>query len=206
MEQRGRRGEGDSARTRERMKRREFLAAPVLLAPAWMRAENRAPAIEGFERRIFDRINQLRAECDSPALEWVNAVYAEAREQSARKAELGFPGHVDPQRGDVAQRLSTRGLVWSRCGENLFSERGYEDPVNLAVVCWWYSAGHRENLLNPAYLQSAVGIAIDADDRIYATQIFVTPRFPSRQAQKSPAHRDERGHRAHKVFGLFGRG
>lgn len=189
------------------IKRRELLAAPILLAgPAWLRAENRAPAIEGFERRIFDRINQLRTEYGSPALEWVNAIYAEAREQSTRKAELRFPGHVDPQRGDVAQRLTVRGLLWSGCGENLFSERGYDDPVNLAVVCWWYSVGHRENLLNPAYSQSAVGIAIDADDRIYATQIFVTPRFPSRQAQKSPAHRAEGGHRAHNVFRLFGRG
>ena len=177
------------------MRRREFLASPALFAvPALTRAENREPRVEEFERRIFNRINELRCECGAPLLEWVDAIYSEAREQSARKAELRFPGHVDPKRGDVAQRLSARGLVWSRCGENLFSERGYEDPVNLAVVCWWYSAGHRENLLNPAYLQSAVGIAIDPDRRIYATQIFVTPL----QTQKSPA---TSSHRAHRLFG-----
>ncbi len=180
------------------MRRREFLAGPALLAtPVWLRGDTREAQIAQFERRIFDRINQLRDECGSPALEWVDAIHQEAREQSLRKAELRFPGHVDPQRGDVAQRLSTRGLVWSRCGENLFSERGYEDPVNLAVVCWWYSAGHRENLLNPTYSESAVGIAIDPEDRIYATQIFLTPL----QAQKSPAQRAERAHRAHKLFG-----
>jgi uncharacterized protein YkwD len=180
------------------MNRRVFLACPALLsATARSGAESGDLQVQQFERRIFDRINELRTQSGAPALEWVNTIYTEAREQSVRKAELRFPGHVDPQRGDVAQRLSTRGLVWSRCGENLFSERGYDDPVNLAVVCWWYSAGHRENLLNPEYLQSAVGIAIDADRRIYATQIFVTPP-PSRQTQKSPA---TSSHRAHKLFG-----
>ena len=191
------------------MKRREFLGAASGALPVSLCAGNREPQIEQFERRIFDRINELRSQCGAPPLDWVNAIYAEAREQSVRKAQLRFPGHTDPQRGDVAQRLSTRGLVWSRCGENLFSERGYDDPVNLAVVCWWYSAGHRENLLNPAYLQSAVGIAIDPDDRIYATQIFVTPSLPSPRAQKSPAHRSEGGHRAHRpeiLEKLFGRG
>jgi len=181
----------------------------LLAAPAWLRAQDREAQREEFERRIFDRINELRTECGSPALEWVSAIYAEAREQSVRKAALRFPGHVDPQRGDVAQRLSTRGLVWSRCGENLFSERGYDDPVNLAVVCWWYSAGHRENLLNAAYSQSAVGIAIDPDHRIYATQIFVTPPLPLTRMQKSPARRTESGHRAHKreiLEKLFRRG
>ena len=98
------------------MNRREFLVIPALVAtPAWLRAENQASAIERFERRIFDRINQLRTECGSPALEWVNAIYAEAREQSVRKAELRFPGHVDPQRGDIAQRLTTRGLRCQPC-------------------------------------------------------------------------------------------
>jgi uncharacterized protein YkwD len=191
------------------MNRRVFLAASLCALPVWLRAENREPQVEEFERRIFDRINQLRSQSGAPALEWVNAIYAETREQSARKAELRFPGHMDPQRGDVAERLNTRGLVWSRCGENLFSERGYDDPVNLAVVCWWYSAGHRENLLNPAYLQSAVGIAIDPDHRIYATQIFLTPPLPSPHTQKSPGHRSEGSHRAHRpeiLEKLFGRG
>ena len=190
------------------MNRRVFLAAPLSAITISARGENREPQIAEFERRIFDRINELRSQSGAPPLEWVNAIYSEAREQSVRKAELRFPGHVDPQRGDVAERLNMRGLTWSRCGENLFSERGYDDPVNLAVVCWWYSAGHRENLLNPAYLQSAVGIAIDPDHRIYATQIFVTPPLAPSHTQKSPAHRSEGGRRAHRreiLDKLFGR-
>lgn len=191
------------------MIRRVFLGTSLSAAVASLCAENREPQIAEFERRIFDRINELRGQSSAPPLEWVNAIYSEAREQSLRKAELRFPGHVDPQRGDVAERLNMRGLTWSRCGENLFSERGYDDPVNLAVVCWWYSAGHRENLLNPAYLQSAVGIAIDSDHRIYATQIFVTPPLSSPHTQKSPVHRSENGRRAHRpeiLQKLFGRG
>lgn len=179
-----------------------FAAAAVSVP---LRASETDAKVREFETRIFDRINELRVECGAPALEWREAIWAAARDQSARKAELQFPGHVDPQRGDIAQRLTARGLLWSRCGENLFFERGYADPVNLAVVCWWYSAGHRENLLNADYLQSAVGIALDQDDRIFATQIFVTPPASGPRMQKSPANHVHRASKPELLKKLFGR-
>ncbi|HKD10223.1 MAG TPA: CAP domain-containing protein [Bryobacteraceae bacterium] len=99
-----------------------------------------------------------------------------AREQSLRKAELRFAGHSDPERGDVADRLTSAGIRWGHCGENLFLEKGWDDPVNFAVVFWWYSTGHKENLLNPMYTQSGVGLAQGVDRAWFVTQIFVAPR------------------------------
>ena len=128
-----------------------------------------------FARRIFAQINDLRELHGSVRLRWSDAVAACAKQQSARKVELRFPGHDDPERGDVARRLRTAGIEWGRCGENLFMEKGWDDPVNFAVVFWWYSPGHQENLLNPAYTESGVGLAQGEDGVWFVTQIFLDP-------------------------------
>jgi len=133
-------------------------------------------AQQDFSRRVFDRINELRVARGSQPLSWSPAVAACAYEQSRRKVLLRFEGHNDPERGGVADRLNAAGIRWSACGENLFMEKGWDDPANLAVVFWWYStSGHQENLLNPIYTESAIGIAEAEDGTFFVTQIFVTP-------------------------------
>jgi uncharacterized protein YkwD len=128
-----------------------------------------------FAGRIFQKINDLRRARGSEALVWNESVAWCARQQSMRRVQLRFPGHVDPDRGDVATRLTAAGIRWSRCGENLFMERGWEDPVNFAVVFWWYSPGHQRNLLDPEYRESGVGVARSGDGAYFVTQIFVDP-------------------------------
>jgi uncharacterized protein YkwD len=128
-----------------------------------------------FAHRIFSGINDIRELHGSGALQWSNAVAECARQQSLRKVALRFPGHNDPERGDVAQRLRTAGIDWARCGENIFMEKGWDDPVNFALVFWWYSPGHQENLLRPEYTDSGVGVAQGPDGTWFVTQIFMTP-------------------------------
>jgi uncharacterized protein YkwD len=128
-----------------------------------------------FARRIFSRINQLRERNGAEPLQWSDQLAECARQQSIRKVELRFPGHDDPERGGVAERLRTAGIGWSRCGENIFMERGWDDPVNFAVVFWWYSPGHQANLLNPEYTDTGVGLAQGPDQAWFITQIFLEP-------------------------------
>jgi uncharacterized protein YkwD len=130
---------------------------------------------QDFARRIFSRINEIRVINGAGELQWSDAVAECAQQQSERKVELRFPGHEDPERGGVAERLQRAGIGWSRCGENLFMEKGWDDPVNYALVCWWYSPGHQANLLNPDYTETGVGLAQGEDGAWFVTQIFVTP-------------------------------
>jgi uncharacterized protein YkwD len=150
----------------------------ILSLVAVVTARAAAESDQRLARRIFQRINEIRTKSGSEPLAWSEAVAECAREQSRRKVALRFPGHNDPERGDVAERLNTAGIRWSRCGENIFMERGYEDPVNYAVVSWWYSEGHRTNLLDPNYTSTGVGLAQAHDKTWYATQIFLTPPAP----------------------------
>ncbi|MGD1068938.1 MAG: CAP domain-containing protein [Bryobacteraceae bacterium] len=128
-------------------------------------------------RRIFERINELRTLRLAPALQWSEALAVCAREQCERKRLLRFPGHDDPQRGGVADRLNAAGIGWAKCAENLFTMKGYDDPVNFAVVFWWYSAGHQANILDPAYTHTGVGAIEGADGTYFVAQIFVEARL-----------------------------
>lgn len=140
----------------------------------------------GFARRIFSRINEIRVVNGAPELAWSDALAACAREQSQRKAALRFAGHDDPERGNVAARLNTAGIGWSRCAENLFMEKGWDDPVNYAAVFWWYSPGHQANLLNPDFTETGVALAKGDDDAWFVTQIFLTP--PPRHDSHAAGH------------------
>ncbi len=167
----------------------------------WMKSVAAAGLIPGptddFAGRIYKRANELRVARGASELVWLEPVAACARQQSERKAALRFPGHNDPERGDIAARLTAAGVGWSACGENLFMERGYDDPVNFAIVSWWYSPGHQENMLNPDYTQTGVGVTQAADGAYFATQIFLKPPAPplitGPQSQPRNLQRPRRG-------------
>jgi len=129
-------------------------------------------------RLIFARINELRVLRGAPEMHWSEPIAECAREQSERKRMLRFPGHDDPARGGVAERLNAAGIGWQRCAENLFMMNGYDDPVNFAVVFWWYSSGHQANILEQVFTHTGVGVTEGADGAYFVTQIFIEARVP----------------------------
>jgi uncharacterized protein YkwD len=128
-----------------------------------------------FEWRIFSRINELREQSGVGLLQWSDLVAECAKQQSLRKMELRFSGHIDPERGGLAERLNSAGIGWVQCGENLFMEKGWDDPVHFAVVSWWYSPAHKANLLNPEFTDTGVGLAQGPDKAWFVTQIVLAP-------------------------------
>jgi uncharacterized protein YkwD len=140
---------------------------------------------EDFARRIFVRANELRVASGFEPLAWSDPLARCALGQSTRKDELRFPGHDDPERGPVSQRVTAAGIPWDRCGENLFSLRGFDDPVHFAIVFWWYSPGHRANMLSPDFTRTGVGVAQGQDETFFVTQIFLHPR--SKSPGRTPA-------------------
>ena len=138
-------------------------------------AANSVADTDDFARRVFERTNELRIASGIDPLIWSEPLGRCAREQSIRKERLRFPGHDDPVRGTVAQRVQAAGIPWERCGENIFSERGFDDPVHFAIVFWWYSPGHQANMLSPVFTQTGVGVAEGVDGTYFVTQIFLLP-------------------------------
>ncbi|MDQ6699301.1 MAG: CAP domain-containing protein [Acidobacteriota bacterium] len=152
------------------MTRRVFTQGALLFtAPA-------KPAnLRDMEKRVFDAINNQRGHAGIADLIWSSALADAAREQSGNMMERGFFAHVDPLRGDLAMRLNAGGIGWIRCGENLFTEKGYIEPVWTAVVEWMHSPGHKQNILEAEFTHSGVGIARSDDARYFMTQVFTRP-------------------------------
>jgi uncharacterized protein YkwD len=153
------------------MKRRTFLEAVLALQLPWRRD------LAADERRVFHAVNNERAKRDVAPLEWSDRLAQAARDQSERMLVGGFFGHEDPEFGGLTRRLALHGVEWLRCGENLFSEKGIDDPVPIAVVSWRYSTtGHFQTMMQPAFTHTGVGIAVTPDGKFYVTQVFVIPR------------------------------
>jgi len=124
-------------------------------------------------RKVFDLANRQRRLHGVRPLEWSDALAQQARQQSANMMERGFFSHTDPVRGKLAARLTAAGIRWSRCGENIFREKGMDDPADAAVEGWMKSPPHREGLLDPLFTQAGVGIAISRDTEYFITETFI---------------------------------
>jgi uncharacterized protein YkwD len=157
------------------MTRRSILQGLAAIGFVLQNGRTASAQQQDFARRVFSLINEIRIVNGAAPLQWSDSVAECAKQQSMRKVALRFPGHTDPERGDVAERLRAAGIDWARCAENIFMERGWDDPVNYAAVFWWYSPGHQANIMNPEFTETGVGLAQAPDGAWFATQIFLTP-------------------------------
>jgi len=132
-----------------------------------------ADPLRHLTRKVFDLANRQRRLHGVRPLEWSDALAQQARQQSANMMERGFFSHTDPVRGKLAARLTAAGIRWSRCGENIFREKGMDDPADAAVEGWMKSPPHREGLLDPLFTQAGVGIAISRDTEYFITETFI---------------------------------
>lgn len=139
-----------------------------LFLPAVARASTR-----DMELGVHRAINVQRGIYGLPPLVWSEAIAYTARQHSARMLTAGFFAHRDPLYGDFSERISASGMRWSHVAENIFKAKGYPDMVAMSVVEWMYSPGHRRNILNDAFFETGVGVAISADGEYYITQQFL---------------------------------
>lgn len=130
--------------------------------------------ISSMEQQAFQILNAKRAEIGLSTLEW-NAEIAElARMHSQNMAGKKFFSHTDLDGNTVDARAENVGLGdWKAIGENIAYLRGHKDPASAAVENWMKSTGHRQNVLNERYNESAVGVAVAADGSYYFTQVFM---------------------------------
>ena len=123
-----------------------------------------------LEVATHDGINAHRAELGLPALQLHVAVGRPAREHSQDMASNvvpfsheGFEVRADTIRVGLPEVQSV--------GENVATNKGFEDPVEVAIQGWLDSPGHRENIEGD-WAFSGVGIAQSDDGSWYLTQMF----------------------------------
>ena len=134
---------------------------------------NTSAALQAIAKRTLELGNQERAKAGAPALQWNDALAKVAQEHSCRMAYMGFFSHIDPERGELQQRLRMAGISFTGANENIYREKGKPDPALSAIEAWLKSEHHRRNLLDRECQASGVGVATARDGMLYFTQDFV---------------------------------
>ncbi len=120
-------------------------------------------------------MNEERAKADLPALRPHPLLFKAARAHSANMAKQRKMEHIlDGKR--PAQRVEAAGYDWGKVTENLITADQSDVPLERIVKEWMDSKIHRENILMKDVTETGLGIAKNARDDIYYTQIFARPR------------------------------
>jgi uncharacterized protein YkwD len=128
-----------------------------------------------LEREAFDQINEKRAEIGVGPIRWSDEVAKIARAHSENMATFNFFSHRGRDGKMVDDRADSFGMSrWTALGENIAFNRGFADPIAVAVEKWMESPSHRENLLNGRWKESGIGIAVAPNGTYYLTQVFMT--------------------------------
>ncbi len=130
---------------------------------------------QAMERAVLDRINAIRAERRLPELSLRKELAGVARAHSKDMAEHNFFDHADPSGSRPAGRIRAAGVRFKGMAENITMNNNPEKPADQAVRDWMNSPGHRRNILDAAFLETGVGMAVSKDGRYYFTQLFLIP-------------------------------
>ena len=138
-----------------------------------------------LERQVLAAVNVERQKAGVPALKWNDYVAASARGHSIWLAsknvgyhQIMYLNHTDAYGKQHWDRLRKYGVNFTASAENLYGIYS-TNPTNSmlvqnAVTAWMNSPGHRTNMLNAAYNQSGIGIALDSTGVNYIfTQVFI---------------------------------
>ena len=136
-----------------------------------------APALSEateVERRAFESTNAARLQHGLTPLDWDPALCRMARIHSENMVRQGYFAHETPEGARLRDRAHAVGIEHFRVlGENIAYNQGYDDPGAFAVERWMISPGHRANILNDEFAQSAIGSFIAPDGTVYLTQEFI---------------------------------
>ena len=135
--------------------------------------DSRLGEVEALEMQCFNEVNRLRVAHGLNPLAFNEGLQRVARDYSRRMAEEKFFSHNDPTGNTVRERVTDAHIRWRVLGENLAYSNGYINPVAVSMTGWMDSPGHRHNLLDQMWRQTAIGVWISANGTVYFTEIFM---------------------------------
>lgn len=154
--------------TRRRILRR--LALPVatfgVAAVAAPTAHGHSPRVDGRERKVIHRINEIRADHGLRALDLTPGLSRAADRHSGRQAGARILSHQLPGEADLSARLR-RAAGGKPVSEVIFWGSGGIRSARI-VRAWMDSPGHRSALLSRSFTRAGIGIRTGRGG-IYAT-------------------------------------
>lgn len=126
-------------------------------------------AASELEKQMVELINAERAKAGASPLAIDSKVTGVARAKSQDMIDKNYFSHTSPTYGSPFEMLKAFGVSYRTAGENIAMNRS----MTNAHTALMNSAGHRQNILNPAYKSIGVGIVANASGYLYITQMFI---------------------------------
>jgi uncharacterized protein YkwD len=147
-------------------------------------------SIAELEHRIIILLNAERQARDIKPLLLDPELSRIARAHSEDMVKRTFFDHINPDGRAPGDRVRLAGYNCPKSvGENIYQNNLYsrvtitgnqksydwnslEQIAGSTVSGWMHSSGHRQNILQPAYLKTGLGAAIAGNGQVYITQLF----------------------------------
>lgn len=138
-------------------------------------AEGPLWALVGPEARLLDRVNVVRRAHHLKPFAASAELAGVARAHAEDMARRGYFSHTAPDGTDALDRVRAAGVDGFRLlAENLGVSNVSDDRIAAVIDAWLASPSHRENLLNPAFNTTGIGVAQAADGSTLYVQLFAT--------------------------------
>jgi uncharacterized protein YkwD len=126
-----------------------------------------------LEQEVHRQVNQYRISRNLAPLRLDAQMSYEARLYSQKMAQ----GKASFSHKGIEQRFKkvSQIIPYRKAAENLALNKGYSDPVTVAVQGWIKSPGHRQNMEGKFNI-TGIGIAKNVEGEYYFTQFFVQER------------------------------
>lgn len=143
---------------------------PALIYPGQKLTIPSIKDVKALENEVIRLVNVERSKQGLPALKANWQLSRCARFKSQDMIDKNYFAHQSPTYGSPFKMMESFGLKFSSAGENIaWGQRTPEEVMNT----WMNSPGHRSNILSTSYDEIGVGVAKDAQGRIYWTQMFM---------------------------------
>jgi uncharacterized YkwD family protein/spore coat assembly protein SafA len=128
------------------------------------------PAVKNIENEVLSLVNKERAAAGVAPLRLDWELSRVARTKSLDMLKAGYFSHQSPTYGSPFDMMRAYGIKYKTAGENIAA--GQRSPSSV-MSSWMNSAGHRKNILNPAFTHLGVGYAEGGGQSPYWTQMFI---------------------------------
>lgn len=149
------------------------------------------PGVLGYSseitaKKVFEKTNQERAKVGLPSLHYNSTLSESAAKKAVDMFTNNYWAHTSPQGKLPWDFFNEVNYSYSVAGENLAKDFYDSDSVLRA---WMKSPTHRDNIINPKYMEIGIGIVHGTLNGVKTTlvvQHFATPQDISQIANQTP--------------------
>ena len=139
-------------------------APPTTTAPA---------GLDPMLVEVLTLVNAERAQRGIAPLQIQAQLNQAAQVHSEDQARRNTLTHYGPNGETPGDRIDDTGYQYRTWGEN--AAMGFRSAASV-MTGWMNSPGHRQNILNSAFTEIGLGIAVSSSGAPYWTQVFAAPR------------------------------